>query len=60
MARKPMRRRRSRTNARLDLAALEIVGALLTPDIVARIAAFDANDQTEDELRRPARSQGPR
>ncbi|MGH6916463.1 MAG: Eco57I restriction-modification methylase domain-containing protein, partial [Geminicoccaceae bacterium] len=47
MARKPTRRR-SRTNARLDLAALEIVGALLSPDIVARIAAFDANDQTEE------------
>jgi hypothetical protein len=48
MARNSMRRRRSRTNARLDLAALEIVGALLSPDIVAKIAAFDANDQTEE------------
>jgi hypothetical protein len=47
MAPRPTRRRRSRTNARLDFAALEIVGALLTPDIVARIAAFDASEQTE-------------
>ena len=35
-----------RTNARLDLE-LEIAGALLTPDIVVRIAAFDASEQTE-------------
>ena len=47
MAPRPTRRRRSRTNARLDLAALEIAGALLTPDIVVRIAAFDASEQTE-------------
>ncbi len=47
MAARPIRRRRSRANARLDLAALEIAGALLTPDIVARIAAFDASEQTE-------------
>jgi hypothetical protein len=47
MAPRPTRRRRSRTNARLDLAAIEIVGALLAPDIVVRIAAFDASEQTE-------------
>ena len=47
MVRKPGHRRRARTNARLDLAAIEIVGALLTPDIVVRIAAFGASEQTE-------------
>ena len=47
MARKPRHRRRSRTDVRLDLAALEITGALLSPDIVVRIAAFDASEQTE-------------
>ncbi len=47
MAPRPRHRRRSRTDARLDLGALEIAGALLTPDIVVRIAAFDADDQTE-------------
>jgi hypothetical protein len=34
--------------ARLDFAGLEIVGALMTPDIVARIASFEAIDQTEE------------
>jgi hypothetical protein len=47
MAPRPTRRRRSRTSIRLDLDALEIAGALLTPDIVVRIAAFDASEQTE-------------
>ena len=47
MAPRPTRRRRSRTNARLDLAALEIAVALPTPDILTRIAAFDASEQTE-------------
>jgi hypothetical protein len=47
MAPRPPRRRRARATARLDLAAVEIVGALLTPDVVARVAAFDASDQTE-------------
>jgi hypothetical protein len=46
MAHRPTRSRQSRRAARLDFAGLEIVGALLTPDIVARLAAFEANDQT--------------
>lgn len=46
MAHRPTRSRQSRRTARLDFAGLEIVGALLTPDIVARLAAFEANDQT--------------
>lgn len=48
MARKTPRRRSSRRTPRLDFAAIEIVGALLTPDIVARIASFEAGDQTEE------------
>ena len=42
-----MRRRRRRT-AHLDFAAVEIIGSLMTPDVVARIAAFEALDQTEE------------
>ncbi|MCB1504343.1 MAG: N-6 DNA methylase [Hyphomicrobiaceae bacterium] len=48
MARNATRRRSSRRTPRLDFAAIEITGALLTPDIVARIASFDAADQTEE------------
>lgn len=36
------RLRPSRRRIRLDFPAIEIVGALLTPDMVARVAAFDA------------------
>ena len=46
-ARSTARRRRHRT-AHLEFSAIEIVGSLLTPDIVARAAAFDAPDQTEE------------
>jgi len=48
MARNTTRRRSSRRTPRLDFAAIEITGALLTPDIVARISSFDAADQTEE------------
>ena len=48
MARNSTRRRSSRRTPRLDFVAIEITGALLTPDIVARIASFDAADQTEE------------
>ena len=48
MARNTTRRRSSPRTPRLDFAAIEITGALLTPDIVARIASFDAADQTEE------------
>lgn len=54
MALRPTRSRQSRRAARLDFAGLEIVGALLTPDIVARLAAFEANDQTEESYQIPA------
>src|SRR5208283_3563723 len=48
MAHRPTRSRQSRRAARLDFAGLEIIGALLTPDIVARLAAFEANDQSAE------------
>ena len=54
MAPRPTRSRQSRRAARLDFAGLEIVGALLTPDIVARLAAFEANDQSEESYEIPA------
>src|ERR1700730_5716612 len=54
MAPRPTRSRQSRRAARLDFAGLEIVGALLTPDIVARLAAFEANDQSEESYDIPA------
>jgi N-6 DNA Methylase len=53
MAHRPSRIRQSRRAARLEFAGLEIVGALLTPDIVARVAAFDANDQSEESYEIP-------
>ena len=39
-------RRRQKRTMHLDFAAIEIIGALMTPDVVARVAAFDAADQT--------------
>jgi hypothetical protein len=54
MAHRPTRARQSRRSARLDFGGLEIVGALLTPDIVARLAAFEANDQSEESYEIPA------
>ena len=54
MAPRPTRSRQFRRAARLDFAGLEIVGALLTPDIVARLAAFEANDQSEESYEIPA------
>ncbi len=48
MARNSSRLRQSRRSARLDFAGIEIIGALLTPDMVAKIATFEANDQTEE------------
>jgi len=53
MAHRPTRSRQSRRSARLEFAGLEIVGALLTPDIVARLAAFEANDQSEESYQIP-------
>lgn len=40
------RSRRRAASTRLDFAAIEIVGALLSPDIAARIAACDTPSQT--------------
>lgn len=54
MARRPTRTRQSRRTASLDFAGLEIAGALLTPDIVTRLAAFEANDQSEESYDIPA------
>ncbi|MFZ1988492.1 MAG: N-6 DNA methylase, partial [Alphaproteobacteria bacterium] len=54
MAPRYTRSRQSRRAARLDFAGLEIIGALLTPDIVARLAAFEANDQSEESYDIPA------
>jgi hypothetical protein len=54
MTHRPGRIRQSRRAARLDFTSLEIVGALLTPDIVARVAAFEANDQSEESYEIPA------
>ena len=41
------RTRQSRRTARLDFAAVEVVGALLPPEIVTRAAALDMPEQTE-------------
>ena len=41
-------RRRRQRSAHLDFAAIEIIGSLMTPDAVARIAAFEAQDQSEE------------
>lgn len=54
MAPRQTRSRQSRRTARLDFAGLEIIGALLTPDIVTRLAAFEANDQSEESYDIPA------
>src|SRR4051812_26843598 len=54
MASRPTRSPQSRRAARLDFAGLEIVGALLTPDIVTRLASFEATDQSEESYEIPA------
>ena len=48
MAKPVKRARQSRRTARLDFAAIEIVGSLLTPDIVTRVAVFDMPGQSEE------------
>ena len=48
MAKLVRRARQSRRTSRLDFAALGIVGALLPPDLVARVATFDMPDQSEE------------
>lgn len=53
MARRSTRLRSSRRAVRLDFGAIEIIGGLLTPDIIARIAAFEAQGQDEESYRVP-------
>lgn len=53
MARRTTRIRSSRRAVRLDFGAIEIIGGLLTPDIIARIAAFEAQGQDEESYRVP-------
>lgn len=53
MARRTTRIRSSRRAVRLDFGAIEIVGGLLTPDIITRIAAFEAKGQDDESYRVP-------
>ncbi len=53
MARKPQKRRQSRRTARLDFAAIESVGSLLSPELLTKVAAFSAPDQTETSYEIP-------
>ena len=48
MAKRVKRSRQSRRAGRLEFAAIEIVGALLPPEIVTRIAAFELPEQSEE------------
>ena len=48
MARMTKRRKQSRRSARLDFAAIEVVGGLLPTDVIAQIAAGDAAEQSDD------------
>lgn len=53
MARRTTRIRSSRRAVRLDFGAIEIIGGLLTPDIIGRIAAFEAQGQDDESYRVP-------
>ena len=48
MARTTKRRKQSRRSARLDFAAIEVVGGLLPTDVIAQIAAGDAAEQSDE------------
>ncbi|NRQ26944.1 Eco57I restriction-modification methylase domain-containing protein [Aliiroseovarius sp. xm-g-7] len=48
MARMTKRRKQSRRSARLDFAAIEVVGGLLPTDVIAQIAAGDAAEQSDE------------
>ena len=48
MANNAKRSRQPRRASRLDFAAIEIVSALLPPEIVVRVAAFELPDQSEE------------
>lgn len=49
MARMTKRRKQSRRSARLDFAAIEVVGGLLPTDVIAQIAAGDAAEQSDED-----------
>ena len=48
MAKRAKRSRQSRRAGRLEFAGIEIVGALLPPEIVTRIAAFELPEQSQE------------
>ena len=48
MAKTAKRSRQPRRASRLDFAAIEIVSALLPPEIVVRVAAFELPDQSDE------------
>jgi hypothetical protein len=48
MARITKRRKQSRRSARLDFAAIEVVGGLLPSEVIAQIAAGDASEQSDE------------
>lgn len=48
MAKVVKRRKQSRRSARLDFAAIEVVGGLLPTDVIAQIAAGDAAEQSDE------------
>ena len=48
MARMIKRRKQSRRSARLDFAAIEVVGGLIPSEVIAQIAAGDASEQSDE------------
>ena len=48
MARVTKKRKQSRRSARLDFAAIEVVGGLLPTDVIGQIAAGDASEQSDE------------
>lgn len=48
MARMTKRHKQSRRSARLDFAAIEVVGGLLPSEVIAQIAAGDASEQSDE------------
>ena len=48
MVRMTKRRKQSRRSARLDFAAIEVLGGLLPTDVIAQIAAGDAAEQSDE------------
>lgn len=48
MARLVKRRKQSRRSARLDFAAIEVVGSLLPTDVIIQVATGETSEQSED------------